>query len=109
MGEAFADMRRQMQAGGAPGGARPDFQAIIRRTLAGVLTAEQMARYDELAIQRAGQRQEVRRGRLWVRTHDGRLQARQVGLGLSDGQYTQIIGGDLEAGAAVVTRVREAG
>jgi HlyD family secretion protein len=107
MREAFANMRRQMQAGA--GGPPPDFQAVIRRALAGVLTAEQMARYDALAAERANQRQEVRRGQVWIETADGRLQARPVGLGLPDGQYTQILGEGLAAGDRVVTRVREAG
>jgi HlyD family secretion protein len=107
MREAFANMRRQMQAGGD--GPRPNFQAVIRRTLAEILTSEQMARYDALAAEQASQRQEVRRGQLWIETEDGRLQARPVGLGLSDGQYTQILGQGLAAGDRVVTRVREAG
>lgn len=107
MREAFANMRRQMQAGA--GGPPPDFQAVIRRTLAGILTAEQMARYDALAAERANQRQEIRRGQVWVETEEGRLQARPVGLGLTDGQYTQILGQGLSAGDRVVTRVREAG
>ncbi len=107
MREAFANMRRQMQAGA--GGPPPDFQAVIRRTLAGILTAEQMARYDALAAERANQRQDVRRGQVWIETGDGRLQARPVGLGLTDGQYTQILGQGLSAGDRVVTRVREAG
>ena len=109
MQEAFANLRRQMQAGGAAGGGQPDFQATIRRALAGVLTAEQMARYDQLAAERASERTEVRRGQVWVETAEGRLQARPVGLGLSDGQYTQILGEGVSEGDAVVTRVREAG
>ncbi|MCR9128396.1 MAG: efflux RND transporter periplasmic adaptor subunit [Alphaproteobacteria bacterium] len=107
MREAFANMRRQMQADA--GGPPPDFQAVIRRTLAGILTAEQMARYDALAAERANQRQDVRRGQVWIETEEGRLQARPVGLGLTDGQYTQILGQGLSAGDRVVTRVREAG
>ncbi len=107
--EAFAAMRRQMQAGQAGGGGRPDFQAITRRALAGVLTADQMRRYDELVAQRSQMREEVRTGQLWVETEDGRLQARPVRLGLSDGQFTQIIGQGLEEGDEVVTRIREAG
>lgn len=109
MQEAFANLRRQMQAGGAAGGGQPDFQATIRRALAGVLTSEQMIRYDQLAAERASQRTEVRRGQVWVETAEGRLQARPVGLGLSDGQYTQILGEGLSEGDSVVTRVREAG
>lgn len=103
--QAFAGMRAQMQAGGD---ARPDFQAVMRRTLASVLTDEQMARYDELASERRG-RSQVRRGRVWLETDSGRIQSRPVGLGLSDGQYTQVIAEGLEAGDEVVIRVREAG
>ncbi|MEQ8433333.1 MAG: efflux RND transporter periplasmic adaptor subunit [Oceanicaulis sp.] len=107
--EAFADIRRRMQAAQAGGGAPPDFQALMRRALSDVLTAEQMARYDALAAERANQRSDVRRGQLWVETAEGRLQSRPVGLGLSDGQFTQILGEGFDAGDAVVTRVREAG
>jgi HlyD family secretion protein len=106
--ETFANIRRQMQAAQA-GGARPNFQALIRRALSDVLTADQMRLYDELAAERQSSRQDVRRGQLWVETADGRLQARPVGLGLSDGQFTQILGDGLEEGDRVVTRVREAG
>lgn len=102
LGEAFANIRRQMQAGGPP----PNFQAITRRALSEVLTAEQMARYDQLAQERQSRRNEVRRGQVWVEVEGG-IQARPVGLGLSDGQYTQIMGRGLEAGTEVVTRVRE--
>ncbi|MGX6648056.1 efflux RND transporter periplasmic adaptor subunit [Maricaulaceae bacterium MS644] len=107
--EAFADIRRRMQAAQAGGGAPPDFQALMRRALSDVLTAEQMARYDALAAERASQRSDVRRGQLWVETGAGRIMSRPVGLGLSDGQFTQILGEGFEAGDAVVTRVREAG
>lgn len=105
--ETFENMRRQMQAGGAAGGP-PNFQAMIRRALADILTDEQMRRYDEITAERASARQDVRRGQLWVETEDGRLQARPVQLGLSDGQFTQIIGPGLDEGDEVVTRVREA-
>jgi len=106
LSETFANIRQQMQAAQA-GGPRPNFQALTRRALAGVLTADQMRRYDEIAAERASARQEVRRGQLWVETEEGRLQARPVQLGLSDGQFTQIIGPGLEDGDEVVTRVRE--
>lgn len=107
MREAFQQMRAQMQSGGAPGGAPPNPQAMIRRALSDVLTSEQLARYDALAQERASQREQVRRGMLWVETEDGRLQQRPVGLGLSDGQYTQILGDALSETDRVVTRVRE--
>lgn len=105
--EAFADIRRRMQAAQASGSPPPDFAALMRRALSEVLSAEQLARYDELAAERANQRSEVRRGALWVEVEGG-IQARPVGLGLSDGQFTQILAEGFEAGDAVVTRVREA-
>jgi len=115
MQEAITRMRAQAEAqGGAGGGGRGGgggaaFQAQMRSALAQVLTAEQLARYDALTAERASQRQDVRRGTLWVQTADGRLEARQVGLGLSDGQFTQVLGGQLGEGDRVVVRVREAG
>jgi len=104
MREAFQNMRAQFSA---PGGARPNPRAMMRRALSDILTREQMARYDALAEERSRQRSDVRRGTLWVETEDGRLQQRQVGLGLSDGQYTQIVGQGLQEGDQIVTRVRE--
>ncbi|MEQ8405478.1 MAG: efflux RND transporter periplasmic adaptor subunit [Oceanicaulis sp.] len=105
--DAFADIRRRMQAAQAGGGARPDFQALMRRALSDVLTADQLARYDALAAERANRRSDVRRGQLWVETPEGRLQSRPVGLGLSDGQFTQVLGEAFDTGDQVVTRVRE--
>ncbi|HCR94093.1 MAG TPA: secretion protein HlyD, partial [Oceanicaulis sp.] len=80
---------------------------LIRRALSGVLTADQLARYDQLSQERAQQRDQVRRGSIWIETADGQLQERPVGIGLSDGQYTQIVGESLNEGDLVVTRVRE--
>lgn len=101
--DAFQNMRAQMSAPGP----RPNPQAIMRRALSDILTRDQMARYDAMSQERSRQRQDVRRGSIWVETEDGRLQQRQVGLGLSDGQYTQILGPDLQEGDQIVTRVRE--
>ncbi len=106
--DAFANMRQQFQAAQS-GGPRPNPQAMTRRALSDVLTTDQMRRYDELLAQRQSNRDQVRTGQLWVQTEDGRLQARPVRLGLSDGQFTQILGQGLEEGDEIVTRVREAG
>lgn len=108
LGQAFRQMRAQMQAGAGAGGA-PNFRAVMRRALSDVLTAEQLARFDALQSERAGRRPQTRRGAVWIETENGRLRAQPVGLGLSDGQYTQILGDQLSEGDRVVTRVREAG
>ena len=106
MRETFQQMRAQFQ-NPAPGAPPPNPQALIRRALSGVLTSDQLARYDQLSQDRARQRDQVRRGTIWIETAEGQLQERPVGIGLSDGQYTQIIGESLNEGDRVVTRVRE--
>ena len=106
MRETFQQIRAQFQ-NPAPGAPPPNPQALIRRALSGVLTADQLARYDQLSQERAQQRDQVRRGSIWIETADGQLQERPVGIGLSDGQYTQIVGESLNEGDLVVTRVRE--
>lgn len=106
MRETFQSMRAQFR-NPAPGAPPPNPQALIRRALSGVLTSEQLARYDQLSQERAQQRDQVRRGSIWIETEDGRIQERPVGIGLSDGQYTQIVGPALNEGDRIVTRVRE--
>lgn len=107
--DAQAAMRRVftgIQALAASG--QPVDRASIPRqiedALRDVLTAEQMSRYRQLAAARA----EVRPGSVWVERADGMLEERRVQLGVSDGQTTEIVGGQLEAGEEVVTRAREA-
>lgn len=107
--EAFAQVRAQMQASGGAGGP-PDMRAVMRRALASVLTEAQLDRWEALSAERRSTRPEdTRPGTLWVETADGRLESRAVRLGLSDGQYTQILTDALEAGDAAVVRVREDG
>ena len=47
------------------------------------------------------------RGTLWVETPQGRLRPIQVRTGLSDGQFTQILGDRLSPEDKVVVRVSE--
>jgi HlyD family secretion protein len=53
------------------------------------------------------QARETRMATLWVETPDGLLEERRVRLGISDSQKTEVVGGDLDVGEAVVTRARE--
>ncbi|MCC5887318.1 MAG: efflux RND transporter periplasmic adaptor subunit [Gammaproteobacteria bacterium] len=103
LSEAFRRLRGQMQAGGA----QPDVQGLMRRALADVLTAEQLARFDALQSQRGGGREGGARGTIWIETDDGRLRSQRVVIGLSDGQFTEVTGADLAEGTRVVLRVRE--
>src|SRR5690606_2227695 len=54
------------------------------------------------------ERESVRTATVWVLGGDGQLQRRFVRLGLGDDQFSEILGGDVEAGDALVTRAREA-
>lgn len=108
--DAQAAMRRvftgiQAQAASGQPVDRASIPRQIEEALRDVLTADQMRRYRELAAARA----EVRPGSVWVERADGMLEERRVQLGVSDGQTTEIVGGQLEAGEDVVTRAREAG
>ena len=108
--DAQAAMRRvfsgiQAQAASGQPVDRASIPRQIEEALRDVLTAEQMSRYRQLAAARA----EVRPGSVWVERADGMLEERRVQLGVSDGQQTEIVGGQLEAGEEVVTRAREAG
>lgn len=109
LGEAFAQLRAQAQAGGGQGG-RPDIQGMIQRALRDILTPEQMELLAELQSEQGGRRRDgnVRRATVWIETENGRLAQRQVSIGLSDGQFTQIISDNFQTGDVVVTRVREA-
>jgi HlyD family secretion protein len=104
-------------SGGFPG-AQPDFRGIMQRALADVLEPAQMARLEQIMSQQPGRGGRGGGGRgaggdapqpgaVWVRGSDGRLHERRVMIGLSDGAFTQIVGGDLEEGDQVVIRVRE--
>lgn len=114
---AMESMRRSAQAGGGGGGGGPGgFQAAIQRALGDVLTQEEMARLNQLMAEARpgggrqgarGGRDQAQRGTVWIRRADGRIESRPVLMGLSDGQYTQIMGEGLSIGDSVVVRVRE--
>lgn len=100
MRRVFAAIQQQAASGG-----EVDRSAIpqrIEEALRDVLTPDQMRRYRELSAARA----ETRPGSVWIERADGMLEERRVMLGVSDGQQTEIVGGQIEAGDEVVTRAR---
>lgn len=101
VGRVFRSVFSQAQSGGEID--RRAMQADIETGLREVLTPEQMQRYREMRRQAA----ETRPGSVWVQTEDGRLVERRVRLGINDSQRTEVVGGNLEDGEAVVTRARE--
>jgi HlyD family secretion protein len=67
------------------------------------LSAEQLAAWHALERSRGA----PRRGEIWIREGSSGWDRRTVSLGLSDDRYTEILDGDIEAGAAAITGVRE--
>ena len=90
MREQMAKMREQMAEN-------------IGKVYREVLTPEQYSRYQQLRRQQ----EETRSAQIWIQNAAGKIRPVIVRLGLSDDNYTQIIGSDLKEGDKVVTRVRE--
>ena len=84
-----AERRRQVER----------LRAESRARIAEILNPEQRARYEQMSGGRSGL---STAGRVWVLDSAGRPQAVNVRTGLTDGTYTQLVGGDLQQGAQVI-------
>ena len=82
-------------------------RAEIREKITLILNDEQKKKYAEIVAEQAGRA--PTRGRVWITGSDGKPQAVQVRLGLSDGTTTEVISGDLKEGQEVLTGVIGAG
>ncbi len=100
-GQVFRGAFQQAQASGNMD--RAAIQEQIATGLRDVLSPEQMRAYRDLMRAAA----QTRAATVWVETSEGRLEERRVRVGISDTQRAEIVGGNLEAGEAVVTRARE--
>jgi HlyD family secretion protein len=87
--EDQAERRRQVER----------LRAESRARIAEILNPEQRARYEQMSGGRSGL---STAGRVWVLDNAGRPQAVNVRTGLTDGTYTQLVGGDLQQGAQVI-------
>lgn len=105
VGNIFRAAMTRAQAAAQAGGGfdREALQTEIDRDIRSVLDEGQMERYR--VMQR--EMRETRAATIWVEEADGTLVERPVRLGISDSQHTEVVGGRLEAGEAVVTRARE--
>ena len=96
---AFMQMRTQ-SAGQPPD--RNAMNQLFANALRPILTAEQMTRFQQIQTENA----ETRAASVWIETEDGFLEERRVRVGVGDGRRTEVVGGQLEEGEAVVTRAR---
>ena len=106
--EIFAGMRAQFQAAGNSEG-NIDRNAIreqMRQQVSAVfkkhLSAEQFKQYQQIRRQAS----ETRSGQIWIQSADGEINPLPVKFGISDDNYTQIIGKDIKPGDLAVTRIR---
>jgi len=115
--ELFAAMRAQAQpqgglagGGGGQGGFGGDqgqaMRARMDNLMRSVLTPEQMQKYEAQRKARGGGGGvRARGGVLWT-LDKNQPKANPVRLGLADDRYTEIVGGDVKEGDAVITRSR---
>ena len=84
-------------------------RAESRARIIEILTPEQRKRYEEIAPARGGGRQQVTSGRVWVLDDGGRPKPVSVRVGLADGSFSELVGGELQAGSSVIIGTRTDG
>jgi HlyD family secretion protein len=108
------DSRQQFIAMRASGLSEPDQRSRgqkiregTRARIRAILTAEQQARYDEMAGGAAGDGRGGAGlgGRVWAVGPDGKPKAVTLTLGLSDGTATEVLRGELKEGQEVIVGV----
>lgn len=92
------------RASGDPATARQKMQAAIETTLAPLLTDDQRPLFDKW---KRG-RETTKSATVYVLDHANHPERRFVRVGISDDQFTEIVGGQLVEGDAVIIRAREA-
>jgi len=108
----LADTRQQMVAlRDLPEAERQTQAAKVRETtrakIREILTAEQRAKYEEMAGRdgRGAAAAVGTPGRVWVLDADGKPKAVPLTLGISDGSATEVVRGDLKDGQDVITGI----
>lgn len=77
-------------------------RAESRTRIAEILDPAQRKRYEEMTASGAGEGRAAAGGRVWVVDDTGKLAGLDVRLGLTDGTYTEVLGGALQDGTQVV-------
>ena len=73
-----------------------------RQKIRALLTPEQQAIFDQLPQGQSGRSGGGQAGRVWVLGADGKPVAVALRLGISDGNYTEVVGGELKEGQEVL-------
>lgn len=100
-GEAVGGGERNPDAAQAQ---RQRREARLQEIITSILTTEQREKFQALqAGADAG-----RRARVWVLDGDGQPKPVDVKIGISDGTFTEVVGGELEGGQLVITGINDA-
>jgi len=106
--EIFAGMRAQFQAAGDGEGnldrnaIREQMKQQVSAVFKKYLSAEQFKQYQQIRRQAS----ETRSGQIWIQSADGEINPVPVKFGISDDNYTQIMGKNIKPGDLAVTRIR---
>ncbi len=108
----FTDARDEivaLRAGGAAGADFRDAVAKIRKqigqSIPTILTGAQLEKYREIVARRNAN--PVRRAQVWIVGDDKSLTPATVWIGASDGNFTEVVRGDLEEGQKAATGVEK--
>ena len=77
-------------------------RAESRARIAEILNPEQRKRYEEMTPGRAGGGRVITGGRIWMLDDSGKPKAVDVRIGLADGTYSELVGGELKDGTQVI-------
>ena len=77
-------------------------RAESRARIAEILNPEQRKRYEEMTPGRAGGGRVITGGRIWLLDESGKPKAVDVRIGLADGTYSELVGGELKEGTQVI-------
>lgn len=112
--DIFARGREQITALRTGGATSEEIRSEVQRmrqdsrgAIIAMLTPEQRQKFREMEERRA--KNPVSRGRVWIVDRDGKLVPVNIMTGISDGNFTEFVRGDLKAGQEVVIGARQSG
>jgi HlyD family secretion protein len=79
-----------------------NIREAAREKITQILTEEQRARFEPSMVDQPHARSKDRSGRVWVPGADGEPRAVTVQLGLADGNFTEVLEGELREGQEVI-------
>jgi HlyD family secretion protein len=86
-----------------PEDARPKIQNLIKQKIWGILTDEQKRKLAEMGQGSSSSQGEERRpAKVWVLSPEGKPAAVSILLGITNGTYSEVAGGDLKEGTEVI-------